>query len=278
MATNVNNVKNEDLDELTAMLQSLDETVASAVKANGTDEIDDLLLDLTDDVTKPVEAVADEVMKMSATDDLIRVFEELEVEHQSVKVIEPEPEPEPEEEATTPAEETSEERHEEIEAVNSTSSPVIEKDARKSVSRKIKSETAKAKPRFTLEGKGDDFYESAGLKRDEFTATYQKSPVKAKDKIVNLLNWYSGGPEISVYTVLALRHLLETKTATSNSIKLALMSNPEKPYPLSTASTQAGQMMAVFPATGIATREGGCLTLNAESPIVKKFVSEYSIG
>ena len=56
------------------------------------------------------------------------------------------------------------------------------------------------------------------------------------------------------------------------------MSYPEKPYPLSTASTQAGQMMAVFPVTGIATRDGGRLLLNEESPIVRKFIAEYSIG
>lgn len=37
-------------------------------------------------------------------------------------------------------------------------------------------------------------------------------------------------------------------------------------------------MMAVFPATGIAVRGGGNLTLNEESPIVKKFVAEYTIG
>ena len=118
---------------------------------------------------------------------------------------------------------------------------------------KAKSERTPAKPRFTLEGKDESFYATAGLESES-------------------------GPEISVYTVIAMRHILDANTATSNSIKLALMSNPEKPYPLNTASTQAGQMMAVFPATGIATREGGNLTLNKESPIVKKFIAEYSIG
>lgn len=95
---------------------------------------------------------------------------------------------------------------------------------------------------------------------------------------MNLLNWFSGGPDISVYTVISLRHIIEANVATSNSIKIALMSNPEKPYPLNTASTQAGQMMAVFPATGVALREGGNLTLNVESPIIKKFKAEYTIG
>ncbi|MDO2421152.1 hypothetical protein Q2406_00525 (plasmid) [Klebsiella pneumoniae] len=136
-----------------------------------------------------------------------------------------------------------------------------------------KIERAPPKPRFTLEGKDESFYATAGLESESFTAAFEGAPVKAKDKILNLLNWFSGGPEISVYTVIAMRHILDANTATSNSIKLALMSNPEKPYPLNTASTQAGQMMAVFPATGIATREGGNLTLNKESPIVQKIHS-----
>lgn len=58
-----NTVKNDDLDELTAMLQSLDEPTAQAAKASGSDEIDDLLAGLNDDIGKPVEAVAEEVIK-----------------------------------------------------------------------------------------------------------------------------------------------------------------------------------------------------------------------
>ncbi|EPB5229309.1 hypothetical protein ACRJZV_005760, partial [Citrobacter freundii] len=57
-----NTVKNDDLDELTAMLQSLDEPVQKAAKMSGVDEIDDLLSGLDDAIAKPVEAVADEVM------------------------------------------------------------------------------------------------------------------------------------------------------------------------------------------------------------------------
>lgn len=139
-------------------------------------------------------------------------------------------------------------------------------------------ERAAPKPRFSLNDKGNDFYAAAGLKREVFIEALNAAPVKAKDKISNLLNWFNGGPDISIYTVIALRHLIDTKEASSNSIKLALMSYPEKPYPLSTASTQAGQMMAVFPVTGIATRDGGRLLLNEESPIVRKFIAEYSIG
>ncbi|MDD8357070.1 hypothetical protein LAX33_12660 [Escherichia coli] len=274
-----NIVKNDDLDELTAMLQSLEEPVQKAAKMSGVDEIDDLLSGLDDAIAKPVEAVADEVMNACSTGDLSSVLEELEIEHESVKVEEPErdliaevvnetvPELDARSTETTGTDPTP------LPSVESEPKPEEEQPKRQ----KAKSERALAKPRFTLEGKDESFYATAGLESESFTAAFEGAPVKAKDKILNLLNWFSGGPEISVYTVIAMRHILDANTATSNSIKLALMSNPEKPYPLNTASTQAGQMMAVFPATGIATREGGNLTLNKESPIVKKFIAEYSI-
>lgn len=280
MSAVTNTVKNDDLDELTAMLQSLDEPVQKAAKMSGVDEIDDLLSGLDDAIAKPVEAVADEVMNASSTGDLSSVLEELEIEHESVKVEEPErdlvaeivnetaPELDARSTETTGTDPTP------LPSVASEPKPEEEQPKRQ----KAKSERTPTKPRFTLEGKDESFYATAGLESESFTAAFEGAPVKAKDKILNLLNWFSGGPEISVYTVIAMRHILDANTATSNSIKLALMSNPEKPYPLNTASTQAGQMMAVFPATGIATREGGNLTLNKESPIVKKFIAEYSIG
>lgn len=90
MSAVTNTVKNDDLDELTAMLQSLDEPVQKAAKMSGVDEIDDLLSGLDDAIAKPVEAVADEVMNASSTGDLSSVLEELEIEHESVKVEEPE--------------------------------------------------------------------------------------------------------------------------------------------------------------------------------------------
>ncbi|MEI6999357.1 hypothetical protein ACOQJ6_28095, partial [Klebsiella pneumoniae] len=77
MSVVTNNVKNDDLDELTAMLQSLDEPVQNAAKMSGVDEIDDLLSGLDDAIAKPVEAVADEVMNASSTGDLSSVLEEL---------------------------------------------------------------------------------------------------------------------------------------------------------------------------------------------------------
>ncbi|WBM72964.1 hypothetical protein OH773_22230 (plasmid) [Buttiauxella sp. WJP83] len=277
-----NAVKNNDLDELTAMLQSLDDPAEKAVRANPVhDDIDDLLANLDSNIAKPVEVVAEEVMaeQPSEANNLANVFEELEKGHESVKVVEviETQEPSQETEAQQEAEPAVAEKVGE-EALNNPTTETSFKDSHVPDRIKQKPDRSSKKQRFSLESKDEAFFTGAGLERGVFMEAFEKAPVKAKDKISNLLNWFGGGPEISIYTVIAIRHILETKDATSNSIKLALMSNPEKPYPLNTASTQAGQMMAVFPATGIATRDGGNLTLNKASPLVKKFIAEYSIG
>ncbi len=86
--SNLNNtVKKDDLDELTAMLQLLDEPEKLASEAVVGDEIDDLLADLNDETIVPVPAVAETVMEAKDGGDLSGVFEELENEHESLKVV-----------------------------------------------------------------------------------------------------------------------------------------------------------------------------------------------
>lgn len=86
--SNLNNtVKKDDLDELTAMLQLLDEPEKLASEAVVGDEIDDLLADLNDETVVPVPAVAETVMEAKDGGDLTGVFEELENEHESLKVV-----------------------------------------------------------------------------------------------------------------------------------------------------------------------------------------------
>lgn len=51
------------------------------------DEIDDLLADLNDETIVPVPAVAETVMEAKDGGDLTGVFEELENEHESLKVV-----------------------------------------------------------------------------------------------------------------------------------------------------------------------------------------------
>ncbi len=86
--SNLNNtVKKDDLDELTAMLQLLDEPEKLASEAVVGDEIDDLLADLNDETVVPVPTVTETVMEAKDGGDLTGVFEELENEHESLKVV-----------------------------------------------------------------------------------------------------------------------------------------------------------------------------------------------
>ncbi len=86
--SNLNNtVKKDDLDELTAMLQLLDEPEKLASEAVVGDEIDDLLADLNDETIVQVPVVAETVMEAKDGGDLTCVFEELENEHESLKVV-----------------------------------------------------------------------------------------------------------------------------------------------------------------------------------------------
>ncbi|ENS4097021.1 hypothetical protein ACEV13_004982, partial [Salmonella enterica subsp. enterica serovar Eko] len=89
---NINNaVKNDELDELTAMLQSLDKPVTKAVKASDVEKIEDLLAGLDDDISKPVSMIADEVINEKSLGDMKEELEKLEIEGESVSVIAADP-------------------------------------------------------------------------------------------------------------------------------------------------------------------------------------------
>lgn len=128
--------------------------------------------------------------------------------------------------------------------------------------------------RFSMDDLDAGCFEAAGLDRVEFMKAYNDCPVKAMDKAQNFMAWHQGMAEMSVYTTIVITHLINNGTSDTAGIRLAMMNNPTKPYPAPTASTQAGQMMSVLPALGIATKDGKTLTLNPDSPLVQKFKSE----
>ncbi|WJW83832.1 hypothetical protein QU516_17540 (plasmid) [Moellerella wisconsensis] len=131
-----------------------------------------------------------------------------------------------------------------------------------------------SRPRFQLSDLSEEDCSKIGLSKEVMLTSVDSCPVKAKDKALNLAQWALRGSELSIYTKLGLECIVKNGSATSESFRIYMMSNPSKPYPTGTAGTQAGQLMAVFPALGIATREGRELTLNKESPLVKLFISQ----
>ncbi|MTF12944.1 hypothetical protein FVB40_28665 [Raoultella ornithinolytica] len=137
-----------------------------------------------------------------------------------------------------------------------------------------KREPAARRKRFSLDQLSDETMASLGFERKAFMDGYNACPVKAMDKVQNVMAWSQGLSDLSVYTIISVTHLVKTGSTDTAGFRLAMMSNPDKPYPSSTASAQAGQMMSILPVLGMATKDGKVLRINEESPLIKKFKSE----
>ena len=136
------------------------------------------------------------------------------------------------------------------------------------------SSTGARKKRFSMDQLSDEVMAELGFERKAFMDGYNACPIKAMDKIQNVMAWSQGLAELSVYTQISVTHLINTGASDTAGFRLAMMSNPTKPYPSSTASAQAGQMMSILPVLGMAIKDGKTLTLNEDSPLVKKFKNE----
>lgn len=136
------------------------------------------------------------------------------------------------------------------------------------------SRTGARKKRFSMDQLSDEVMAELGFERKAFMDGYNACPVKAMDKVQNVMAWSQGLAELSVYTQISVTHLIKSGVSDTAGFRLAMMSNPTKPYPSSTASAQAGQMMSILPVLGMAMKEGKSLKLNESSPLVKKFKIE----
>ncbi|WP_446497451.1 hypothetical protein [Escherichia coli] len=89
MSSVENVMTNDDLDELTAMLQSLDEPVKKkAAQVENTDDIDDLLLGLDAGVAMSSDDVAEELFnEEKKAGDFSSALNELELAHEPINVI-----------------------------------------------------------------------------------------------------------------------------------------------------------------------------------------------
>lgn len=157
--------------------------------------------------------------------------------------------------------------------------PVVEEQASETRSEPEKpkrspSSTGARKKRFSMDQLSDEVMAELGFERKAFMDGYNACPIKAMDKIQNVMAWSQGLAELSVYTQISVTHLINTGASDTAGFRLAMMSNPTKPYPSSTASAQAGQMMSILPVLGMAIKDGKTLTLNEDSPLVKKFKNE----
>jgi hypothetical protein len=133
---------------------------------------------------------------------------------------------------------------------------------------------AARKKRFSMDQLSDEAMAELGFERKTFMDGYNACPVKAMDKVQNVMAWSQGLAELSVYTQISVTHLINSGVSDTAGFRLAMMSYLIKPYPSSTASAQAGQMMSILPVLGMAMKDGKMLTLNVDSPLIKKFKKE----
>lgn len=254
---------NDDTNDLLAMLNELetlsDPTPSSEAKPATTDLLDGLDLDLSTE-----ELLSDMGTISAAVDDKL-VVEAALSEIESAEVIEASPK-------SDYVVDIEAEKVKAEAAAAKEKKPKVSKPKALSAPREKKERPVAARKRFAVGEMTDEQYESVGIFRETFEEALGVAPVKAADKIVNLLAWYFNDVTLSVYTEICLRKICESKQAKVAEMRLAMMSNPSKPYPVSTAGSQAGQMLAVFPALNIADKqEPGVLVLNEDSPIVAKF-------
>lgn len=110
---------------------------------------------------------------------------------------------------------------------------------------------------------------------ENYAERYQSLPKKAKSKFINLVNWFLFDEQLSIYTLVCFKQLVDKTEVKSSDLKIALMSNTERPYPVTTASSQAGQLMAIFPAMDIGQLNDKTIVLKSTSPLVIKFENKY---
>lgn len=262
-AIHTNGEENKNLD-LIAMLSELegldsieepDNGLADVVEMNkSTITTDDLFGELL-----PLVSASKPEKKGSEVEEIAELFASLDDEIKMAPIVE-------ESAAAVLSESAIEEPKEEA-------TPEPEKKAEEQQTKEKREPTVRRK-RFSLDQLSDEVMAGLGFERKSFMDGYNACPVKAMDKVQNVMAWSQGLAELSVYTVISVTHLINSGTSDTAGFRLAMMSNPEKPYPSSTASAQAGQMMSILPVLGMATKEGKMLTLNQESPLVKKFKSE----
>lgn len=248
------------LSELDALEEpSTEKTEVVEVKKTSTFTTDDLFSELLPLVASPKSEVNKSEKEVIAT--LLGDIED------EIEVVIPPPVEE------KPIVETVAETKAEQEGDKPAEEPVIEA-APEPAPAPAKREPAARRKRFSLDQLSDETMASLGFERKTFMDGYNACPVKAMDKVQNVMAWSQGLSDLSIYTIISVNHLIKSGSADTAGFRLAMMSNPEKPYPSSTASAQAGQMMSILPVLGMATRDDKILKIDEDSPLVKKFRRE----
>lgn len=247
-----------ELDELDNLNEpSIDKEKAVEVKKSSTYTTEDLFSELLPLVASPKSEVEKSEKEVIAT-----LLGDIEGE---IEIIPPSPAEE------KPVIEIATEAKVEKQTTKSSEESVTETPVGSAPAKK---EPAARRKRFSLDQLSDETMMNLGFERKTFMDGYNACPVKAMDKLQNVMAWSQDLSDLSVYTIISVTHLVKSCSSDTAGFRLAMMSNPDKPYPSSTASAQAGQMMSILPVLGMAIQDGKVLKINEESPLIKKFKME----
>lgn len=112
----------------------------------------------------------------------------------------------------------------------------------------------------------------SGVDPDELRITIlsdaESLPKKTREKVVNLMDWWVRGANLSVYTKIGLELLIEEGEITGTSLRNRYMSNPGKAYTMGTANAQSGQIIKLFKTFKITTSDG---QIDPDHEMVKRF-------
>lgn len=109
---------------------------------------------------------------------------------------------------------------------------------------------------------------------DKRLKSFDALPKKIGEKAVNLVTHLAGGASLSVYTQIALEMLFNAGELSSKALVEHYMA---RPYSEGTSRSQAGQIMRLVQAFGIADGSSSHVTLNKDS-IIGQALKEVLIG
>ncbi len=137
---------------------------------------------------------------------------------------------------------------------------------------RVSTDMSTIEPKFFQLSKTATFADDAALEANK-AAVIASTPkqIKIAEKFDNVFRSMAAGRVPSIYTMNAFKLLAMKKTLTSADLVAAYKTQG---LGEGTARSQTGQMMALFPALGVAARAGQTLTLDANSTVAEYLASK----
>lgn len=266
-----------DLENLLDGLDGIDELDALDFETEEVVAVDENeVLAVAQQELEPEEAVADDLEELLA--------DEAEVEAETESEVEAEADDELDMEAVE-AEVKAEERQRKLDEATMSDEEAEEAKSKlvaPEAKAKPKASTAKSEPKDAIDC--EDVLNSKVSPQDEHWALLdgvnsedmrteilsaaESLPKKTREKVVNLMDWWVRGHNLSVYTKIGFELLIEEGSISGPALRNRYMSNPGKAYTMGTANAQSGQIVRLFKTFKITTSDG---QIDPDHEMVKRF-------